>query len=89
MSSHQCTRIIEVSGKTGDLCDIWYKGKSRDGYVPDNLGIGSGDYLEFDVCAECGRIQDFNPLADEEIFAALGHDNDDNDDDESGNDQPR
>jgi hypothetical protein len=30
---------------------------SHRGYVPDDMGIGGGDYVEFDYCLQCGQIQ--------------------------------
>lgn len=53
-----CThsRIIGVSGKTSDMCYVSYNRKSHDGYVPNNINIGGGDYIEFDYCADCGQI---------------------------------
>lgn len=33
-----------------------------DGYVPDDLGIGGGDYVEFDLCLDCGQVQGTWPL---------------------------
>jgi hypothetical protein len=37
-------------------------GKDNDGYVPDDLGIGGGDYVEFDMCLTCGQVQGKFPL---------------------------
>jgi hypothetical protein len=54
-------RILGVCGKTSDLYSHAFKGKSYDGYVPDNLGIGGGDYIEFGLCLDCGKIQDDFP----------------------------
>jgi hypothetical protein len=34
--------------------------------VPDNLGIGGSDYMEFSYCLECGQIQDTFPVDDPE-----------------------
>jgi hypothetical protein len=50
-------RIIEVSGKTADMCFVRIDGREHDGYVPEDMGIGGGDYLEIDFCLECGMIQ--------------------------------
>jgi hypothetical protein len=57
----KCTsdRILEINGKTSDLCFARFKGKEYDGYVPCGFGVddGTGDYLEFDLCLECGQVQ--------------------------------
>ncbi len=59
----KCERIISVSGKTSDLCHVTLPdGSEEDGYVPENLNIGGGDYLEFDYCADCGKIQGNFPI---------------------------
>jgi len=60
-------RIVKVNGKTSDCCIVEYKGKELDGYVPDDIGIGGGDYIEFNYCLDCGRIQSKFPIAEEMI----------------------
>ena len=56
-SSH---RIMQVSGKVSDKC--WMESMETmveyDGYVPPGVGIGSGDYIDFNYCLNCGQIQD-------------------------------
>ncbi len=34
-----------------------------DGYVPNDLGIGGGDYVEFRLCLNCGQMQGNYPMA--------------------------
>jgi hypothetical protein len=34
----------------------------HDGYVPNDLGIGGGDYIQFSYCMDCGKIQGSFPL---------------------------
>lgn len=65
-------RIMRVVAKCSDLGMFNYKDKAIDGYVPKNLGIGSGDYLEFEYCLACGQIQgsDF-PISDEAMTEAF------------------
>ena len=64
---HKCIcgshRILSVSGKVNDCCSIFEVNGTRnmDGHVPGDFGIGSGDYLEFNYCLDCGRIQDNFP----------------------------
>ena len=41
--------MLEVSAKCNDMCDVTIGGTSIDGYVPDDLGIGGGDYVKFRV----------------------------------------
>ena len=58
-------RIASVCGKTSDLCHISVNGleKHPNGYyVPDDMNIGGGDYIEFKYCLDCGQMQDQWPL---------------------------
>jgi hypothetical protein len=55
-------RILSASAKcsdcfSGSLGDIDYNG-----YVPDDLGIGGEDYMEIDLCLDCGQVQGTWPL---------------------------
>ena len=66
-------RILAVSGNVSDRCYVEYQGDGRDGYVPRGLNIGSGDYLEFNVCLNCGMNQGTFPVPEEalkEVFAS-------------------
>jgi len=64
-------RIMAVSGKVSDMCNVHYLSADHDGYVPADLGIGSGDYLEFDVCMDCHRMINHPTLSDKEIVDIL------------------
>ena len=57
-------RLLIVSGKVSDRCYLEMKNDGMSGYVPDDMGIGGGDYLEFTFCLECGQIQDIFPVDD-------------------------
>lgn len=57
-------RIMLVSGKCSDMCSYSYKGKNEDGYVPSDVGIGGGDYIEIEYCLQCGQIQGKFPVHD-------------------------
>ena len=50
-------RILSLSAKCDDRCSINYRSFEKHDYVPDGLGIGGGDYIEFDYCLDCGIIQ--------------------------------
>jgi hypothetical protein len=47
--------VLEVDGKVSDLCNSTYRNK--DVGSPGIVGIGSGDYLMFEVCLNCGMLQ--------------------------------
>lgn len=53
--------IISVSAKCSDMCVVKSEEAKHEGYVPENLGIGGGDYIKFDLCLSCGKIQDSFP----------------------------
>ncbi len=56
------------------VCDSFgaqLDGDDYEGYVCGGLNIGSGDYIEITVCANCGHVQGqwplpMNPLHDED-----------------------
>ena len=60
-------RIINVSGKVSDMFNAQIGENDYSGYVSGDLGIGSGDYIEFGYCADCGQIQGDFPLHKTEI----------------------
>lgn len=55
-------RIMEVSAKCSDMCSLQYHDMERHDYVPRDIGIGGGDYIEFEYCLDCGLIQGEFPL---------------------------
>jgi len=64
-------RIASVSSKASDLSVFQYHNIEHDGYLPDDVGIGGGDYCEFDYCLDCGMIQADFPISDETICESL------------------
>jgi hypothetical protein len=64
MNCKRCdsTRILTVNAHCKDLGSFEINGASYDGYVPDDLGIGRADDVEFDLCLDCGQIQGRWPL---------------------------
>jgi len=61
------SRIAEVGGKVSDMFNAYIGDKEYDGYVPSDLGIGSGDYIDFDYCMDCGHIVGEFPLPKAEM----------------------
>jgi hypothetical protein len=64
-------RILSLCAKCSDLCSSCYKDREHDGYAPRMPNIGGGDYLEIDVCLQCGQLQGQFPIAEsvmEEAF---------------------
>ena len=69
MSCSQCggERIASVNSKASDLHYWSYKNIEHDGYLPDCSGIGGGDCVDFSYCLDCGQIQNWTPVTDEDI----------------------
>ncbi len=59
MSCQRCKseRVAHVTGKTSDMCSVGVGENHHDGYVPNDMRIGGGDYLELSFCLYCGQIQ--------------------------------
>lgn len=75
-SMKRCTscnsvRIVKVSGKCSDMFSCSTRAQNiyrrYSGCVPSDLNIGGGDYLEFEFCLECGKIQADFPLPDTKL----------------------
>ena len=49
--------MADISGKSSDCNCGDIDGEEFEGYVPENIGIGGGDYIEFTWCLDCGMIQ--------------------------------
>jgi len=67
--------LLSVSGKTSDMCSATYgnAAASESDYVPSGLNIGGGDYLEFKMCLDCGRVQGKvqYPISEDAVLEAL------------------
>lgn len=64
-------RIIRLYGKCADRSVTQYGKHEHEGYVPSGLGIGGGDDIDFHFCADCGQIQGFKPLTEQDIMEAF------------------
>lgn len=54
---HPEARIASVTAKCSDCCGTDIGGvEHSDGYVPSDMGVGGGDYVEFRWCLSCGAI---------------------------------
>ena len=70
--------ILSISAKCSDLCTTQYKDskgniiKSNEyAYVPDNIGIGGGDYVEMDIDTDTGQILNWKKVSDSQIISAI------------------
>jgi len=69
MSCDACcsTRLLSVSSKVSDRCYVDSNENEHRGYVPRDIGLDGGDYLAFEYCLNCGKIQGEYPLSQAEI----------------------
>lgn len=58
------TRMATLGAKCSDRCDSAVHGHWHcdSDYVPGDLGVGAGDYVELDWCLDCGQIRGEWPL---------------------------
>jgi hypothetical protein len=54
--------VATVSSKCSDRCHWRADGIDVDGYVPEGVGIGGGDYVYFSYCFDCGQMQGEWPI---------------------------
>ena len=57
MSCCDKERIANLTAKCSDNFGVEISNNSYEGYVPKDLGIGGGSYLEFAFCLNCGKIK--------------------------------
>lgn len=80
-------RIASITAKHNDLFDINidHLGYNKyDDYAPVIPGVCGGDYTEFSFCLDCGTIQEFSALSDEQLKDILELDEDSSDEEEYG-----
>lgn len=85
MKCQKCAspRVADISGKCSDCCGWSLGDNQEDGYVPGDMGIGGGDYIEFKFCLECGQIQGKFPRPPTEIETGEeAYDDEEEEDDE-------
>jgi hypothetical protein len=63
----QSPRVAMISAKCYDCCYVQLRDSQHDGYVPDDIGIGGGDYVKFSWCLDCGAVQGKFPLKQTEM----------------------
>jgi len=66
---------LRINAKCSDLCWTEYtdsKGSETesDSYVPENIGIGGGDYVEIDIDMKTGQILNWKPVSDTQVINA-------------------
>lgn len=59
---------IRISAKCSDLCYSEIINDDRnlvaenDGYVPENIGIGGGDFVELEIDLQTGKVLNWKPV---------------------------
>ena len=64
MACQRCSskRVADLTAKCSDRCFIQINDNNSSDYVPNDMGIGGGDYVGFEYCLNCGQIQGSFPL---------------------------
>jgi hypothetical protein len=67
------TRVLSINGKVNDLCftSVPHLRLERDDYPPDITGVCGGDYIDMEICLDCGTVVGFQPMSDAEIKSAM------------------
>ena len=81
MKCQRCAseRILSTSAKCSDCFSAVYQSgmdnedRFIDGYVPTDLNVGGGDYMEVRFCLECGQIQGEFPISEEVVKETFGN----------------
>lgn len=65
-------RIASVCADGKDYSNLTIENEEVDGYLPANIGIGSGGgEIDFSYCLECGQMQGEFPISKENAQRAL------------------
>jgi hypothetical protein len=62
-------KIANVQAKCSDKFSLTMKNLKYTGYVPRDIGLGDGEYVKFEICLKCGKIQEFHSPDLEEFIA--------------------
>lgn len=80
-------RVCSLSAKCSDMFGLTLGDlEIENDYVPGDFGIGGGDYIRFDHCLDCGKIQGEFPLDVTELEMD-STDKDEDDDEEDPEDE--
>lgn len=65
MNCQRCnsTRVASIKAKCGDRCFTCIgDGYDYIDFPPTDIGIGGGDYVDFEYCLDCGQMQGEFPI---------------------------
>lgn len=64
-------RILCIGGKVSDMghFNIPHLGVEHHGSMPYEItpSLCHGDYIEMEICMDCGRVQNFEPVTDDDV----------------------
>jgi hypothetical protein len=68
-------RVISIMAKCSDMCSViapWLD-VDHQGYAPKLKGICGGDYINIDICVECGVVTSNTdwPITNDEIMDSI------------------
>jgi hypothetical protein len=69
-------RILEINAKCSDLCILEFKGVEFIDYPPSDVNIGDGDYINIDICLNCGHAQGLSNEPDPQFYTEKQEDDD-------------
>ena len=61
-------RILQICGKVSDRGDYEFKGNVVDGYAPYVENVCDGDYIDPDICLNCGKVQGIFPIVNDPVM---------------------
>ena len=72
---------LSISAKCSDLFSCTFFDENNKvlaesgeySYVPENIGIGGGDYVELVIDTETGQILDWKPLSDAKVIKSINN----------------
>ncbi|CAB4196769.1 hypothetical protein UFOVP1290_289 [uncultured Caudovirales phage] len=73
MNCDKCNskRVVSAGAKCSDMFYAEFTNEvlhtDYNGYVPHDLGIGGGDYIDIKYCMDCGKLQGKFPLPTADI----------------------
>ena len=64
---------MKLNAKCSDatFVEVPHLGLEKEGYMPRVAGLGGGDYINLTVCLDCGQLQGFDKVDDEDLRDAL------------------
>jgi len=70
-------KVLSISAKCSDLCCTQYVDENdnviveSDSYVPQNLNLGGGDYVDLDIDIETGQILNWKKLTAKKVIEEI------------------